>query len=395
MLSTNIITLNINSQNVFVTQFNEFDYYFLVNIESHPSAQVCPCCGCSTSKIHDYRIQRIRDVPYLNKLVILRLNKRRYVCKNCNKRFLEKYDFLPRYHQSTVNHVKSIIHACSKLNSFKAVANDHNVSDTTVKRIFKHLAFSRPKLPEVLGIDEFKGNTNKEKYQVVLTDIANRKVLDILENRKKSYLIDYFKQYTLEERKCVKFFVMDMWKDYKAISWLFPNAQIIIDKYHYVRQVYWALDNVRKRVQKEFESSKRIYFKRSKKLLFSKYEKLSEENKVALLRMLDQHDDLYRAWLLKEQFNMVLNSKKSDDFLQWILEAEDSRIKEFRDCTKAFNNWGKEIKQSLKLNYTNSFTEGVNNKIKVIKRISYGFRNFEIYRKKILHTFRYSGKLAC
>lgn len=216
-------------------------------------------------------------------------------------------------------------------------------------------------------------------------------MLDILESRYKTRLIDYFLEYTKEERSRVKYFVMDMWKDYKSIAWLFPNAQIVVDKYHYIRQVYWALDNVRKRVQREFERDKRKYFKRSKKLLFAPFDKLSEENKLAVMRMLDQHSDLVTAWSLKESFLIAKNSGDDTVLRNWILSCEDSGLDEFRACTTAFHNWSTEIHNSLKCSYTNGFTEGCNNKIKVLKRIRYGFRNFDTFRNKILHTFKFAS----
>ena len=67
---------------------------------------ICPCCGKSTDKIHDYRKQYIKDIPAFGKLTYIVLNKRRYVCSSCKKRFYEKVDFVPRKHQSTNGHLK-------------------------------------------------------------------------------------------------------------------------------------------------------------------------------------------------------------------------------------------------------------------------------------------------
>lgn len=131
------------------------------------------------------------------------------------------------------------------------------------------------KLPRYLGIDEFKGNTDGEKYQLILTDLENNKIFDILPSRKKEYIKEYFKGF--KNRNEVEYFVMDMTGNYKDIAWLFPNAKVIVDKFHYVRQVYWALDNVRKRIQKQFIKEKRIYFKHSKKLLYKDYDMQSRK----------------------------------------------------------------------------------------------------------------------
>ena len=138
-----------------------------ISLSTTPKEQVCPCCGQTTTYIHDYRIQKIRDIPFQGKETFLLLRKRRYICKACGKRFFEKYDFLARY-----NSLREKI-------SFKAVGKRFGISCASVFRIFEYVAVTPPaSLPTVLGIDEFKGNTNGEKYQVILTDIKEKKVID-------------------------------------------------------------------------------------------------------------------------------------------------------------------------------------------------------------------------
>ena len=179
-----------------------------------------------------------------------------------------------------------------------------------------------------------------------------------------------------------------MWNDYKDIAWLFPNAEIIVDKYHYVRQVYWALDNVRKKVQRKFPKEKRLHFKHCKKMLWKEFDMLTDDNKITVRLMLDQHEDLYQAWMLKELFisyrKAETRAKAEKEMLEWLLTAEEINLPEFRDCVKAFHNWSKYINNSVEYGYTNGFTEGINNKIKVIKRIAFGYRNFNHFRNRIL-----------
>ena len=76
-------------------------------------------------------------------------------------------------------------------------------------------------------------------------------------------------------------------------------------------------------------------------------------------------------------------------FSKWILTAENSRLSDYRECASTFMNWGKSILNTFDYPYTNGFTEGCNNKIKVLKRNAYGYRNFERFRKRILHMFNY------
>ena len=243
-------------------------------------------------------------------------------------------------------------------------------------------------MPEVIGIDEFKGNTGGEKYNCIITDITNSTVLDILPSRKKDKLLTYFRKYTKEERSKVKVFVCDMWKDYRDISALFPNAILVTDKYHWVRQAIWAVENVRKRIQKTFPANKRLHFKRNKYILLAPKEKLGIEDGIVLEYMLNQNTDLYNAWQLKEMFYKFKDSASYDEAVErlkeFILYAEREKIKEFDNCLKALHNWSASILNSFRYKYTNAFTEGMNNNIKVLKRIAYGYRNFDNFRRRIL-----------
>ena len=126
--------------------------------------------------------------------------------------------------------------------------------------------------PSVLSIDEFKGNTGGEKYNVILCDAEHKRVLDILPKRKESYLINYFRK---TDRSKVKYFVSDMCTTYGEISAnFFENATFLIDKYHWIRQVIWAFESVRKETQKQLKPDVRKYFKRSRSLLIKRYEYL-------------------------------------------------------------------------------------------------------------------------
>lgn len=135
-------------------------------------------------------------------------------------------------------------------------------------------------MPEVIGIDEFKGDTGGEKYQCIITDIKNGRVLDVLPTRYKHELVSYFEGF---DRSQTTHFVSDMWDTYANISnTFFRNAYHVIDKYHFIRQVFWAFEAVRKEEQKKYRKDSRLLFKRSKTLLTKQYEYLSPEEKATV-----------------------------------------------------------------------------------------------------------------
>lgn len=382
----NITTNLLNLQALIVNKVKETENNIIFFCSTKPSPQVCPHCRETTSKIHGYRIQIFKDLSIREKFVSISLKKRRYIC-SCGKTFFENYSFLPKYYRASSRFFAAIINKLYSNRSLTSIAKEYNVSSNTVSRMLKLISPTPApdSLPETLSIDEFKGNTDGEKYNCILTDPKNHKIVDILPNRKKANLIDYFKQY--KNRENVKFFIMDMTGNYKDIAWLFPNSKIVVDKFHWVRQIYWALDKVRKNMQKEFYDTKRKYFKANRKLLFKRYSELKDEQKQEVSVMLWQSEKLYKAWLLKEESYKFREAKTVEDaereLHNWLIFAESAKMEEFNACITAFHNWSREIINSIIYGYNNGFTEGTNNLIKVIKRNAYGYHKFENLRKRI------------
>ena len=121
--------------------------------------------------------------------------------------------------------------------------------------------------------------------------------------------------------------------------------------------------NVRKREQKRMQKEERLFFKHGKRLLHKKIEKLKDEE-----------------------------AKKELEI--WIEMAKESNLKELKEAITAFTNWKEEICNSKLVKYTNGYTEGCNNKIKVLKRNAYGYKNFERFRNRILHIFNQKKSLS-
>lgn len=359
-----------------------------IYVKMHQRVHECPQCGELTSNVHDYRNQEIKDISSLGDYTIIHLRKRRHKCPVCEKKFYEHVDFLPKYRRMTNRLNAYIIHQCHDLYAMKSVAQACNISQTTVARIFDHVNYPRPELPSVLSIDEFRGNAEGVKFQCILTDPDKRNVLDILPKRNLDDLCRYFLEF--KDRSNVKFVVMDMSPLFRSMAkTCFPKAQIIADKYHVKRIVDWAFEDVRKKEQQKFIKERRVYFKRSRKILLKKYDKLSDDEKAQVEIMLNTSDRLRQAYLIKMKFDEFMASKDSHSarkkFSAWIVFVQGYDLPEFFDCWKTFINWSNEILAMFDHPYTNGFTEGTNNKIKVLKRNAFGVRNFERFRNRILH----------
>ncbi len=121
-----------------------------------------------------------------------------------------------------------------------------------------------------------------------------------------NFLFRYFKKISNKERQNVKFFVSDMSNTFKSVkNRFFKNSIHIVDRYHFIRQVSWALENVRKRIQKDIYSKLRKYFKRSRSLITKPTSKLSSEQAKEVSLMIDLSNGLKLTYMLKKLFYCV------------------------------------------------------------------------------------------
>ena len=362
-----------------------------IHIELPVREQSCPHCKSKTTKIKDYRTQIIKDIPIRFKTTLLSYRKRRYQCKECGKTFYEKAHFLPKRARKTTRVTEFIVDRLKTKQSMKDIARDADVSVNTVSRLLPPLAVSAKHLPEVLCIDEFKGNTGYYKYQVSLMDGKTRKPIDIIECRYKTHLLDYFNKFSIQDRKKVKYVVTDLWKTYKDLAnTYFPNAKVVADKFHFVRYITEAVDTVRKQVQGKLPRTERKYFKHSRKLLLSRYDNLKEEKQKEALNyiLINYSEDLRIVYREKEEMLKIVqmeNKKQAIERLNaWIKRNLESDILALKGCAQTYFNWITEIRNALEVPYSNGPMEGYNNKIKTLKRIAFGFRNFTHFKARIL-----------
>lgn len=385
MLNQDYTSKLLNLEDVIITNAENISNQLHISIELPRRKHTCPCCGTVTDRVHDYRMQVIKDVP-LARDTFLHLRKRRYRC-DCGKRFFEINTFLPRYYRVTTRLVAEIMFAFKKTVSAKEIGCRYNVSSVTAMRYFNQFNQRLTMLPEVISLDEFKGNSGGQRYNSIIVDPEKRIVLDILPNRFENNLIKYFSQFS--NKNDVKYFVCDMNPHFRQVAKIcFPQATIIADKYHVIRQVYWAMEKVRKNEQNKLSTRFRKYFKKSRNLLMKQTEKLSEEEMDRLSLMFEIAPRLADAYRIKNDFITVIRSNSSIEgkqrLVDWLFSVEVMDLPEFHDCTKAYHNWFQEIINSMDVPWTNGYIEGCNNKTKVLKRVSYGMRNFSHFRKRIL-----------
>ena len=394
MLSDNYTEKLIGIKDALLLNVENIQDTMIIELKMKKRIHEGPRCKAHTSKVNDYRIQCVKDIPSFNQKVVLKIHKRRHVRPACGKKFYEHIPLVPKYQRTTQRIWAFVIDELSKVQSMKEIGIQANISSSTVARILDHMRYSCDSLPEVISIDEFKGNADGEKFQCILTNPGKRKVIDILPKRSVDSLCAYFANFKLNNRKQVKYVVMDMSAVFKSMAEsCFPNAKIVADKFHVQRLVTWAFEDMRKSVQKEFHKHRRRYFKRSRWLMLKDPEKLTQEQLEQLSHMLELSEPLAQAYYLLHEFRKFIHSpdvhtakKRLSSWYMHVGTTDSKEFERFYKCVDTFSKWESEILNAFESGLSNGYTEGCNNKIKVIKRNAYGIRNFKRLRKRILHV---------
>ena len=376
----------------------------------------CPICNKYTKSVHDYlKPINSKYVKIAEYDCYLRITRKRFICRKCNKRIIEDIAIVNKGKSITnaleIKIRKDLLRSCY---SIKDIAEINNVSSDKVRNVLLDAMNDYPEyvktLPDIISFDEFKADTNEGKYAFIMNDPIRKRTLDILPSRKKDYLMSYFTK--VENRKNVKYVISDMYEPYLIVTKvMFKNAEYVVDRFHYVTYIMDALDGIRIRLQKEHGYNSREYRilknkknvsllrirygdERIKWYVYTKrYEKgkyVYKLPKTILEEMLSISDELNRGYELKELFlDIVANSDYKNaerDLRVWIDLCKESKIVEFIEASKTIENWLPYIVNSfIDKRFTNGFTEGLNNKIKVIKRNAYGYKNFEFFRLRLLY----------
>ena len=362
----------------------------------------CPCCGFNKINIHGYKESTIKLMPISGFNALLKLNKQRYKCKNCNKTFIAETGIVKKncFISNSVKHGVAL--KASKKISEKDIADDFNISHSTVNRIinsfFEKLKVNYKYLPEVLCFDEFKSTKDADgAMSFIYCDAKTHKIIDIVENRQLKYLKKYFSRYPKNVRNKVKYIVMDMYKPYiSLVEELFPEAKIIMDKFHIINNLSRALNKARIKLMnkdKKLYNKLKRYYKYLLKdrselncLNFHKYrcfnKMMSQLDVVDFL--LKQDEVLRNTYFLYQNLLSSIKHKNEERFIS-LLDKEYENISEYMETSlNTARNYKDYILNAIKYNYTNGVIEGINNKIKTIKRIAFGYRSFFNFRNRIL-----------
>lgn len=359
-------------------------------LEYPTKEHICPSCNSPTSRVHDYYTRSFNHIIVGKRTTKIYYKQRRYVCMHCGKRFAEMNSFIQKFFRHSNDVVNNVFDDLTSIKNLSQIGNDNNMSSQNVSRLmnkFMPIFHNTTSLPEAIGIDEFKGNSGGNKFQVVITNLKTHKVIDVISARSEDALYNFFRK--ISNPKDVKLVAMDLSLFFKKIiTDCLPNAKIIADTFHFTRLMHWALDNVRKDVQKGLPKDMRIYFKRSRSVLHKRINNLNPDEYNQLTNMLDYNENLRWAYSIVQNLFEIIDEKNPDKkvslFREFMTYASNCDLPEFNKHIQTFFKWHKYIINSFYTNFSNGITEGLNTKIKTLKRVSFGFRNFQNFRLRIL-----------
>ena len=365
----------------------------------------CPKCGIifdENFEKHGFITSNIKIPDVSGFKSILKLHKQRYLCKHCNKAFTLSTNIV-NYGCFISNNIKHKI-ACDlvKKRSEKDIALDNNVSSNTVERVmdsyYETQKLYKYYLPKVLSFDEFKSVKSAEgAMSFHMCDGITGQTIDIVEDRRLDKLIKYFLYYDYKARSRVKFIIIDMYSPYVSlIKKLFPNASIIIDKFHLTQLVSRSLNKTRimtmklhKKHHRKFKRYWRLILKSREDLDVSKWKRftcfdslMTEADVVNFLINLDE--EFKNTYLVYQEILYSLKNKNYD-LLKKTLNNNFLNISSYmKTSIKTLLDFLPFIKNTFNNNYHNGYIEGNNNFIKTIKRIAFGFRSFKRFKARIM-----------
>jgi len=367
--------------------------------------ECCPKCGVvfdSDFEKHGFITSNIKIPDVSGYKSILKLHKQRYLCKHCNKAFTLSTNIV-NFGCFISNNTKHKI-ACDLMRkrSEKDIAIDNNVSPNTVERVmdsyYESQKIYKHYLPEALSFDEFKSVKSADgAMSFHMCNAITGQTIDIVEDRRLDSLIKYFFYYSYKARSRVKFIVIDMYSPYiSLIKKMFPNASIVIDKFHLTQLISRSLNKTRimvmnknKKYYTKLKRYWRLILKSRDDLDISKWQKfvcfdslMTEADVVDFLVNTDP--ELKETYLVYQNILYCLQNKKFNLLKSYLTKSYSNISFYMKTSISTLLEFLPFIKNTFNTNYHNGFIEGNNNFIKVIKRIAFGFRSFRRFKARIM-----------
>lgn len=351
---------------------------------------VCPQCGTCCTRVKESRPRCIRDLPILERPVMLWLHLRRFECPDCRHRPWETSATFGEQVKWTERLYTRVREECLRGCPCRELAHRYGLSARTVFRwTFERSRGGRPrKLGRAIGIDEY-ARRKGHHYNTLIVDLDKGQPIATLQGRRADDVMAWFKSRPQDERDRVEVVVLDMSKTFfAAIKEVFGDKVHVIDRFHGVQQAVDVLDEVLRSVQKQLDPEEAKALKKLRKRWLKSADQLNVDELIAryewrrrfpkLRETLDWVQDL-RTW-----FERKYEKPAREALVKLIERASQSAQEPLHRIAGTLTRWFDPIVRYIRNRYTNGMTEGFNNKIKLIQRMAYGLRNEHNRQKRIL-----------
>jgi len=376
-------------------------------VELIANQRKCPYCHSENAIIKEYKTKSIKFLSIGKNNTIVDYKLPRYKCKSCLKTYTHNLD---NSTDKTISNevIKKLINEFSDITTFSNIGKRYGISTTKIIEIFdKYCPNLRYKIDEVLCLDEFSNiRKSNNKYACILIDFKTHKIIDIIQNRTLPYLRQYFSKQPLKLREKVKYIVTDMYDGYITIAKeYFHNAVIAIDPFHYMSYFTNAIQNIRRRI---LDSGGFFYDKSwissHWRLLSTNPDNFPKETMILpsgqsisyydrVIKFVKQNNELAYSFFFLQDFFITsknLSFDKAKSFITMVINNMLSSISiELVECGKTWFHYKDFIINSfIKYNnfrLSNGHIEGINSRIKTLKKIYCGYRNeLRFYNRIIL-----------
>jgi transposase len=379
---TETITVELGLAGLRVLEVAESPGQLEIAVEYAAEEAVCPRCGKSTWRVHQRRKQRKRDLDHWGKPVWLYLWKRRFRCRPCRYVFTEDDPVCGRRRRTTRRLRKKAATEALEA-TVRAVSGWHGVSESLVQRSWLEFygQVEAPAKPHVfLGLDGFCVRRPGVMW-TGMWDLQTRRAVAVMKGERSLDVQRLLERHA--DRNAVKAVAMDLTEaGRQAVHMVLPNSLIVADKFHVIALVHRALQEVR--------GGRRLPGNTAW-LMHRNVERLSQADAEHLAQELRHNPDLRTAWLLKEGLRDVYRRRDREEaaakLAAWIDEANDSGLKAFRRAARTLRNWREEVLNYWTYPITNAMVEGKHNRVKVLKRRAYGYKNDRTFSLRILNLF--------
>lgn len=365
----------------------------LIHIKARYTGKV-RCIYCDGVRLHkkDSFERKLKHISIGNKNSILHMATHKYHCLSCKRYFNIRLPGILKYKRSTEAFRYEVSRRHLRGVSQSDLAKDFGIGSATVERWCKdylkrqEAEKTRYPCPKILGIDEHFF-TRKKGYATTFCDLKNRKIYDVVLGRSEKSLETYFSH--LQGKTEVKVVVMDLAETYRNISKQhFPNALIVADRFHVIRlinhhfmKLWQLLDPIGRKNRGLISLMRRHSFN------------LKQQQRENLDKYLNANLPLKIIYQFKHRLSVLMLNKQANqryckrhlipEFFGLLEQLKNSPFEPMQSLAKTLNSWSAEIARMWRFTRSNSITEGFHNKMELISRRAYGFKNFENYRLRV------------